>query len=121
MMSVAGSLMTETERLGLRVLGNWEEERRIRKKVADVRDHRFAGVGVLKKAAPKGTSPMTAQTGFDGANGVAQAEGDINPREIDAVLTELTMMSGRWELLRRFLYGTLKVRLARAAQNSGLR
>ncbi|BGO90102.1 hypothetical protein NBRC10512_004040 [Rhodotorula toruloides] len=108
MMSVAGSLMTETERLGLRVLGNWEEERRIRKKVADVRDHRFAGVGVLKKAAPKGTSPMTAQTGFDGANGVAQAEGDINPREIDAVLTELTMMSGRWELLRRFLYGTLK-------------
>ncbi|BGP01261.1 Conserved oligomeric Golgi complex subunit 4 [Rhodotorula toruloides] len=108
MMSVAGSLMTETDRLGLRVLANWEEERRIRKKVADVRDHRFVGAGVLKKAAPKGTSPMTAQTGFEGANGAAQAEGDINPREIDAVLTELTMMSGRWELLRRFLYGTLK-------------
>ncbi|BGP30594.1 Golgi transport complex subunit 4 [Rhodotorula toruloides] len=108
MMSVAGSLMTETDRLGLRVLANWEEERRIRKKVADVRDHRFAGAGVLKKMAQTGTSPMTAQTGFDGANGGVQAEGDINPREIDAVLTELTMMSGRWELLRRFLYGTLK-------------
>ncbi|BGP23290.1 intra-Golgi transport-related protein [Rhodotorula toruloides] len=119
MISVAGSLMTETDRLGLRVLANWEEERRIRKKVADVRDHRFAAAGMLKKAQ-KGASPMTTQTGFDGATGGVQAEGDISPREIDAVLTELTMMSGRWELLRRFLYGTLKDDVAETTPSTAL-
>ncbi|GAA6000376.1 hypothetical protein JCM10207_007985 [Rhodosporidiobolus poonsookiae] len=108
MLSVAGSLLRETDQLGLRVLSNWEEERRIRKRVAEVRAHRFAGADVLKRPQQQkvGTSPLMSQGAFDGA--VQQPEGDIDPRETDAILTELTMMSGRWELLRRFLYGTLK-------------
>ena len=120
MISVAGSLMSETDQIGLKVLANWEDERRIRKRVGEVRAHRFAGVGVLRKAAAaqqaKTASPHVAQGGFgDGANGPAAAatqdEGEISPRETDAVLSELTMMSGRWQLLRRFLYSSLQVRL----------
>ncbi|KAG0655450.1 hypothetical protein C6P46_000992, partial [Rhodotorula mucilaginosa] len=117
MISVAGSLMSETDQIGLKVLANWEDERRIRKRVGEVRAHRFAGVGVLRKAAAaqqaKTASPHVAQGGFgDGANGPAAAatqdEGEISPRETDAVLSELTMMSGRWQLLRRFLYSSLQ-------------
>ncbi|GAA5924274.1 hypothetical protein JCM10213_004539 [Rhodosporidiobolus nylandii] len=109
MLSVAGSLMAETDKLGLRVLANWEEERRIRKRVAEVKEHRFAGANVLKKPQARGgagTSPLLSQGAFDGAAVVPESE--IDPRETDAVITELTMMSGRWELLRRFLYGALR-------------
>ncbi|GAA5891294.1 hypothetical protein JCM6882_004648 [Rhodosporidiobolus microsporus] len=111
MLSVAGSLMSETDTLGLRVLANWEEERRIRKRVAEIRAYRFAGADVVKRlpALPGkggvGTSPLLSQGAFDG--GAGQDGQEIDPRETDAILTELTMMSGRWELLRRFMYGTL--------------
>lgn len=121
MISVAGSLMSETDQIGLKVLANWEEERRIRRRVGEVRAHRFAGVGVLRKAAAaqqaKTASPHVVQGGFgDGGNSnhnavtATQEEGEISPRETDAVLSELTTMSGRWQLLRRFLYGSLQVR-----------
>ncbi|GAA5924995.1 hypothetical protein JCM1841_004045 [Sporobolomyces salmonicolor] len=112
MISVAASLMIETDRLGLRVLANWEEERRIRKRVADVKEHRYRGVGALKKQQPTSAanSPMLSQGGTsDHPAGPADGR-EIDPRETDAVLAELTMMSGRWELLRRFLYSSLKVR-----------
>ncbi|GJN87255.1 hypothetical protein Rhopal_000203-T1 [Rhodotorula paludigena] len=110
MLSVAGSLMTETDKLGLRVLTNWEEERRIRRRIAELRQYRFAGVEALSKKPlpPKpGASPMLGQNGFDGA-AAQQGDGEIDPRETDAIVTELTMMSGRWQLLRRFLYSMLK-------------
>lgn len=112
MLSVAGSLMTETDKLGLRVLTNWEEERRIRRRIAELRQYRFAGIEALsKKPLPSkpGASPMLGQNGFDGA-AAQQGDGEIDPRETDAIVTELTMMSGRWQLLRRFLYSMLKVR-----------
>ncbi|GAA5858483.1 hypothetical protein JCM8547_007326 [Rhodosporidiobolus lusitaniae] len=108
MLSVAGSLMVETDLLGLRVLSNWEEERRIRKRVAEVREYRFAGAGSLKKPQQQGKSPLLSQGAFDSPAVGQPEEGGIDPRETDAILTELTMMSGRWELLRRFLYATLK-------------
>ncbi|GAA5821216.1 hypothetical protein JCM11251_004517 [Rhodosporidiobolus azoricus] len=112
MLSVAGSLMTETDTLGLRVLANWEEERRIRKRVAEIRAVRFAGADVLSKKSTgqgrAGASPLLGQGGFENTPGLAGQDGqEIDPRETDAILTELTMMSGRWELLRRFMYGTL--------------
>ncbi|GAA5921563.1 hypothetical protein JCM3775_003107 [Rhodotorula graminis] len=112
MLSVAGSLMTETDKLGVRVLANWEDERRIRRRVADAHSHRFASASseayARKPLPPRpGGSPMVQQQGgFE--TPAAASEGDLDPREVDAILTELTMMSGRWELLRRFLYGSLK-------------
>ncbi|GAA5884900.1 hypothetical protein JCM3774_004482 [Rhodotorula dairenensis] len=136
MVSVAGSLMSETDQIGLKVLANWEEERRIRRRVGEVRAHRFAGVGVLRKAAAaqqaKTASPHVAQGGFgeggnnnnnnNAATGATQDDGEISPRETDAVLSELTMMSGRWQLLRRFLYGSLQSEeppTTKAAQPNG--
>ncbi|GAA5965855.1 hypothetical protein JCM21900_005467, partial [Sporobolomyces salmonicolor] len=110
MISVAASLMIETDRLGLRVLANWEEERRIRKRVADVKEHRYQGVTALKRQQPTSAanSPMLSQGGTsDHPAGPADGR-EIDPRETDAVLAELTLMSGRWELLRRFLYSSLK-------------
>jgi conserved oligomeric Golgi complex subunit 4 len=36
-------------------------------------------------------------------------EEDIDPREVDKVLSELAGMAGRWGLFRRFLSDRLKV------------
>lgn len=38
------------------------------------------------------------------------AESDIDPREIDQILLELSGMASRWGLFRRFVYDRLKVR-----------
>ncbi|GAA6059731.1 hypothetical protein JCM10212_000259 [Sporobolomyces blumeae] len=128
MLSVAASLMLETDRLGLRVVANWEQERKIPRRVAEVRDVRFAGPAALKKiqvstssgaggggggsggTKQNTTSPMLGQGGFDPPPSVAAAHeaNPIDAKETDAVLTELNMMSGRWQLLRRFLYGSLR-------------
>ncbi|KAI5479668.1 hypothetical protein MNV49_003178 [Pseudohyphozyma bogoriensis] len=100
MLVVAGKLLDECDRLGGKVVKNWEEERRIRRKVRDAGEYTFPGlsVGGRKKAA---TGP--------GAGMVVQADEEkVDAREIDALLAELALMSGRWQLLRRFLYGRLK-------------
>lgn len=119
MLLVASSLLAESDRLGERVLVNWEEERRIRKKLAEVREHRFATgaagglglpAGVSKHRSQKSNvgSPMLGAGG--GQLGQQQVEETVDPREVDGLLAEMSMMSGRWQLLRRFLYGRLKVR-----------
>lgn len=103
MLTVAEKLLDEADRLGLRVIQNWEEERRIKKKVSDMREYRFPGLGGPKR------KPTTGRGGVEASPMVgAGDESKVDPREVDALLAELSMMSGRWQLLRRFLYGRLK-------------
>lgn len=96
MLAVAQKLLNESDRLGLRVIQNWEEERRVNKKLATTREYTFPVLGGgKKKGKPDGNLP--------------EAEEDkVDAREVDALLGELSLMSGRWQLLRRFLYGRLK-------------
>lgn len=122
MRSVARSLVVETDRLGLRVVSNWEDERRVRTRTLEVTQHRFQGKAGLKKVqaaltsastAGNNRSPMLNQGGFDSFPNNQQQQPvethQIDPKETDAILTELNMMSGRWQLLRRFLYASLIV------------
>lgn len=85
---------------------NWEEERRIKKKLGETREYRF---GVRRGAGVQGQgkSPVVGQ------QGQMMEEETVDPREVDALLGEMALMSGRWQLLRRFLYGRLKVRFSR--------
>jgi len=103
--------MGETDKLGVKVVSNWEEERRVRTRVLEVEQHRFAGIGGSKKIQINkvNASPMLAQNGFDHQPQQQLEQQQIDPKETDAVLTELNMMSGRWQLLRRFLYSSLLV------------
>ncbi|GAA6019251.1 hypothetical protein JCM11491_001290 [Sporobolomyces phaffii] len=121
MLSVAKSLMVETDRLGLRVVANWEDERRVQTRILEVSQHRFQGTAGLRKisttttsgVAKASASPLLNQGAFDSsAQGAQMAQqppevNQIDPKETDAVLSELNMMSGRWQLLRRFLYASL--------------
>lgn len=100
MLLVAARLLAEADRIGLRVALSWADERRVRGKVADVREYRFAAA-TARPPRQVGASPLVG--------GVE--EDKVDPREVDALLAELAMMSGRWQLLRRFLYDRLKARL----------
>ena len=102
--------MSECDSLGLQVLKNWEEERKIRRKLNECREYKFVGLGLIVLGS--GRAPLKVGRGGerDSPIGAMGEEEKIDPREVDALLAELSMMSGRWELLRRFLYGRLKVR-----------
>ncbi|KAK4703766.1 conserved oligomeric Golgi complex subunit 4, partial [Phenoliferia sp. Uapishka_3] len=101
---IASALLSEADRIGLRVIQSWIEERRIRKKVAESKEYTFPGLGGPKKR------PVAAGTvgGAGASPAIGSEEEKVDPREVDALLAELAMMSGRWQLLRRFLYDRLK-------------
>ncbi|GAA5909681.1 Golgi transport complex subunit COG4 [Sporobolomyces salmoneus] len=117
MLSVARSLMIETDRLGVKVVSNWEEERKVRTRLLEISQHRFQGVSGLRKIQTTTSnvtnkSPMLGQNGFENQSmgqqqQQMQQQTEIDPKETDAVLQELNLMSGRWQLLRRFLYASL--------------
>ncbi|KAL8286854.1 hypothetical protein RQP46_003860 [Phenoliferia psychrophenolica] len=104
MLLVAHKLLDEADRIGLRVVQSWDSERRIRTKVAELAECRFPGLTAPKRKPTAGVGGMQGSPQI----GLANEEEKGDPREVDALLAELALMSGRWQLLRRFLYGRLK-------------
>ena len=126
MLPVAERLQEECDRQALATLMQWEEERRIIKHLQDARSHKFAYLtSIISAAAAAAASSSFAATPINiqalnasfrqvtqqrpaGAiTPVIPEEDAVDPREIDAVLSELAQISGRWELYRRFLYDRL--------------
>lgn len=101
MLTVVSKLLLECDRLGLRVLSNWEEERRIKKRLGETKEYKFPGLARRRA----GRANEVNGTGVGGN----EDEEKLDAREVDALLAEMAQMSGRWELLRRFLYDRLKV------------
>ncbi|KAK4058322.1 Golgi transport complex subunit 4 [Microbotryomycetes sp. JL221] len=99
MTSVAASLVTEADTLGIRVVRNWEEERQVRKRLIEAASYKF-GSSINKKKINAVAGPATPVVG-------QQDDEPVDTREVDALLAELAMMSGRWQLLRRFLHESL--------------
>lgn len=137
MLPVAEVLQEECDRQACSILENWSEERRMAKKLSDARLHRFTFLSSLSSVAPSllsqnqsgNSTPLnfanaplnikalnaslrqvTSSTSVPQASAATGPEDEtVDPREIDAVLTELGQISGRWELYRRFLYSRLTV------------
>ncbi|GAA5988399.1 hypothetical protein JCM5350_005296 [Sporobolomyces pararoseus] len=114
MLSVVELLIFETDRIGQEVLKNWQEGRRVRTRVVECQQFRFGGIESYKFTMNVGgKSPNLQQqaTGFN--EGIVQQQQqqsqqqEIDPKEVDALLNELNLISARWQLLRRFLYASL--------------
>lgn len=88
---VTSCLLSECDQIGLKILGNWKEERGVVKKLKELR------IGAGAQGQGQGVRQGEEQ---DTRNEV---------REVDALVGELAVMSGRWQLLRRFLYSRLRV------------
>lgn len=70
----------------------WRDERDIKRVKDEVRLAMASGSGVNASATAMATSAT---------------DDNLDPRRIDALLAEMALMSGRWQLLRRFLYDRL--------------
>ncbi|KAI0290488.1 COG4-domain-containing protein [Russula brevipes] len=95
MVSVIARLLQECDRVCKGLIEGWEEERGMKRKLADVANANFPS------AVPSptvGRRPTAAPV----------PEEDVNPREIDKVISEAAGMAGRWNLFKRFLVDRLK-------------
>ncbi|EPQ26441.1 uncharacterized protein PFL1_06089 [Pseudozyma flocculosa PF-1] len=116
---VMPGLQDECDRLGLRVLDAWHEDRGIKRKLDEVNSHRFVG-GAAAAAAAKSPPPafrpafgVPGRTASPAGGRTASSSIDDpsgpDGREIDRILNELAAIGSRWGLYRRFLQDRLQV------------
>ncbi|KAF8502545.1 COG4 transport protein-domain-containing protein [Hysterangium stoloniferum] len=91
MFTVVKSLLEECDRVVKRLVEGWEEERSMKRKLAQTSNPTFFFL------SPSSRKQMPTS-----------AEDEIDPRDVDRVLSELAGMAGRWGLFRRFLCDRLK-------------
>ncbi|KAJ7285558.1 COG4 transport protein-domain-containing protein [Mycena rebaudengoi] len=94
MQSVVNRLLEECDRVVKGLLEGWEQERSIKRKVADVSDNPPPTLSSLNNNRRQQPS-------------MAPDEEVVDPREIDKVLSEVAGMAGRWNLFRKFLSESL--------------
>ncbi|KAI0050041.1 COG4-domain-containing protein [Auriscalpium vulgare] len=95
MASVITRLLQECDRMSKSLIEGWEEERMMKRKLTDIATVTFPSVPSSSTAARR---PGPA----------AAPEDEVNPRDIDKVISEAAGMAGRWNLFRRFLLDRLK-------------
>jgi conserved oligomeric Golgi complex subunit 4 len=84
-------LLDECDRVVRSTLDGWKEDRSIKRKV----EYPFSVSPFISRKQPLQVS--------------TQEEDDLDPREIDKMLSEIAGMSGRWYLFRKFLLEELQV------------
>ncbi|KAJ7135036.1 COG4 transport protein-domain-containing protein [Mycena crocata] len=95
MQSVVDRLLEECDRVVKGLVEGWEEERSIKRKIADITENP--------------PFPMTAQNNSRRQQpSMAPDEDLVDPREIDKVLSEVAGMAGRWNLFKKFLSESLR-------------
>lgn len=122
MVIVATKLQEECDKQANAILSQWAEERRTSRKIQETQRYRYpflaslnappqstqaAGVAALKR--PYQQLSRQGTLGGGSAQPTQADEENVDPREIDALLAEISQISGRWELYRRFMYGRLVV------------
>ncbi|KAG1903982.1 COG4-domain-containing protein [Suillus fuscotomentosus] len=92
MTTVIKRLLDECDRVVRLTLDSWREDRSIKRKLLDVANSSFS-------IAP--TRKQSSQVS-------SQDDDELDPREIDKLLSEIAGMSGRWFLFRKFLVEQLQ-------------
>ncbi|KAG6850470.1 hypothetical protein H0H93_012891 [Arthromyces matolae] len=93
MRNVATRLLSECDRVVKGIIGSWEEERYVKRKLLDIANN-----------------PPTAPSSYINRRTQAPSnfeEANIDPREVDKLLSELAVMIGRWSLFKKFLTESL--------------
>ncbi|KAI0933704.1 hypothetical protein AcW1_005462 [Taiwanofungus camphoratus] len=95
MTSVLEYLLRESDHAVKDLIEGWEEERAMKRKLSDTSNLHSSissSLAVRRQAMPVSASD----------------ENEVDPREIDKILTEAAGMGGRWSLFRKFIYDRLK-------------
>ncbi|KAF8582204.1 COG4-domain-containing protein [Ramaria rubella] len=104
MVTVVAKLLEECDRVVQRLTEGWEEERSLKRKLSQTSNPVFSFLGSSSRKQGSQVYP----------------EDDVDPRDIDRILSELAGMAGRWGLFRRFLCDRLKVYFFTDQINNGM-
>ncbi|KAK1051297.1 Golgi transport complex subunit 4, partial [Friedmanniomyces endolithicus] len=104
MTRVIERIQVEADSQGGLILDTWADERRVSRKLTDVRSYpfKFLVQSFLPSQKPSmGTNPRTGSPA-PGSGRTSEDEG-VDMKEVDALLNETAVMLGRWSLYTRFL------------------
>ncbi|EMC96085.1 hypothetical protein BAUCODRAFT_34865 [Baudoinia panamericana UAMH 10762] len=104
MTKVIERIQVEADVQGGIILDTWAEERRISRKLTDVRSYPFNFLVQSFLPAQKPTIGSSPRTGSPApGSGRASEDEGVDMKEVDALLGESAVMLGRWSLYIRFL------------------
>ncbi|KAK5725860.1 Golgi transport complex subunit 4 [Elasticomyces elasticus] len=103
MTKVIERIQMEADAQGGLILETWADERRINRKLTDVKSYPFNFLvqSFMPSQKPSGTNPRTGSPA-PGSGRTSEDEG-VDMKEVDALLNESAVMLGRWSLYTRFL------------------
>ena len=115
MVKVIERLQMEADVQGGIILDSWSDERTVDRRLTDVRSYPFSFL-VQSFMGPQnrgfGGTPRVNSPAVGGTNNPRHSEDEgVDMKEVDALLTEIAVMLGRWSLYTRFLAGKCKVGL----------
>lgn len=104
MTRVVERLQVEADVQGGIILESWTEERRVDRKLTDIKSYAFTFLVQSFLPAPRasGTPRSRSPANKDVSQRTSEDEG-VDMKEIDSLLGEMSIMLGRWSLYGRFL------------------
>ncbi|KAI0016444.1 COG4-domain-containing protein [Xylariomycetidae sp. FL0641] len=115
MVKVIERLQMEADVQGGIIVDSWSDDRGIDRRLTDVKSYPFSFL--VQSFLPQqktltGTSRVNSPAVGGGTNVRNSEDEGVNMKEVDGLLTEISIMLGRWSLYSKFLAGKCKVRPA---------
>ncbi|OTB05938.1 hypothetical protein M426DRAFT_319322 [Hypoxylon sp. CI-4A] len=111
MVKVIERLQMEADVQGGIILDSWSDERGVDRKLTDAKSYPFSFL-VQSFLPPQrtltGTPRMNSPAVGSGTNGRNSEDEGVDMKEVDGLLSEISIMLGRWALYSRFLAGKCK-------------
>lgn len=102
MVKVIERIQIEADSQGGLILDTWAEERRVSRKLTDVKSYPFNFLVSSFLPASGNAKTGTTRSSSPGSGRASEDEG-VDMKEVDALLSESAVMLGRWSLYTRFL------------------
>ncbi|KAM3461669.1 hypothetical protein NHJ6243_004751 [Beauveria neobassiana] len=107
MVRVIERLQMEADVQGGIILDTWADERSLDRKMTDVKSYPFSFLvqSFLPPQSRSNTPRMSSPAVGTGTDGRGSEDEGVNMKEVDALLSEIAVMLGRWSLYTRFISG----------------
>ena len=115
MIRVIERLQVEADTQGVIILESWSDERKIARRLTDIKSYAFSflvqsflPVPKNRSGTPRSNSPAN-RNGEVARGRASEDEDSVDMKEVDGLLTEAALMLGRWSLYCRFLANQCRV------------
>ncbi|KAI1335630.1 COG4-domain-containing protein [Xylariaceae sp. FL0016] len=111
MVRVIERLQMEADVQGGIILDSWSDDRSVDRKVMDVKSYPFSFLvqSFLQQQRGLAGTPRMSSPALGGGTNARESEDEgVNMKEVDGLLSEISVMLGRWSLFSRFIAGKCK-------------